>query len=145
LVRFKLEGETEHSGGWLVTGVTLQPKVTVPVKLCSAVTVNVQVVVADWACGVTDCAEELATRVKLPPVASPVTAAESSFATSTDPNPVAWSYPVPTLYPARPPLRLDTPGVLLLHMEGSALVHPLTPELAGVTSWKTSWLEAASP
>jgi hypothetical protein len=94
-------------------------------------------VVVVFATGVTDAVDRLAARVKLPVVPLPPLppdAAAIKFATSSDPSPVTWSYPVATTYPASPPVRLDSPGVLLLHIDGVAAVHPVTPDVATVTS-----------
>jgi hypothetical protein len=133
----RLPGVTEHTGGWLVTGATEQLSPTVPTNPFTEVAVSVHVLVdVVFATGVTDSADGLAASVKLPVTVPPPPpeAAASSSATSTDPSPVAWSYPTPTRYPASPPVRLDSPGVLLLHIEGVELTQSVTPDVSTVTS-----------
>jgi len=72
-------------------------------------------------------------------------AAAKKFATSSDPHPVAWSYPAVTAYPASPPVSdVDDPAVLLLHIDGVAVEQVPTPELATVTSWNADAFVAAS-
>ena len=138
--RFTLPGVTEHVGGWLLTGVTAQPSTTVPENpLTDAAVIVHELVVVVFTTGVTDSVDGFAASVKLPvdpvpPALPPEAAAASNFATSTDPSPVTWSYPAPTTYPASPPVRLVAPGSLLLHIEGVALEHPTTPDVATVTS-----------
>jgi hypothetical protein len=92
--RLKLEGDTEHEGGWLVTGLTEQLNATVPANPLTLVPVTVHVLVVDsFSTGVTDNVEGLAASVKLlvEPVTPPPAAASRNCATSSDPNPVAWS------------------------------------------------------
>ena len=134
--RFTLPGVTEHVGGWLLAGVTVQPSTTAPVNPLTDAAVSVHTLVdVVFATGVTDSVDGFAASVKLPvDPAPPPAAASSSFATSNDPSPVTWSYPVPTTNPASPPVRLVAPGSLLLHIEGVALEHPTTPDVATVTS-----------
>lgn len=136
-VRLKLPGDTAQVGGCAVTIDTEQLSATVPVNPLTEVPVSTHVlVVVVFATGVTDNFDGLAESVKLPavPPPPPPDAAAMKSATSRDPNPVAWSYPTPTTYPAKPPVRLDSPGVLLSHVEGVAAMHPVTPEVATVTS-----------
>ncbi len=72
------------------------------------------------------------------------TAAASSFAPSTEPQPVASSNPAPTWYPDSPPVSPAADGVLLLHIEGTLTEQPETPLVPSVTSWNTLGELAAS-
>lgn len=65
------------------------------------------------------------------------------LATLSEPRPVASSYPVPTSKPAKPPVNVVGPGVLLLHIDGVAVVQFVTPEVATVTSLKALGVEVA--
>jgi hypothetical protein len=138
-MRLRLPGATAQLGGCAVTGDTEQLSATVPTNPLSDVPVSTHVlVVVVFATGVTDTVDGLDTRVKLPvipvPPPPPPDAAAMKFATSRDPNPVAWSYPTPTTYPGKPPVRLDSPGVLLSHIDGVAAMQPVTPDVATVMS-----------
>jgi hypothetical protein len=62
----------------------------------------------------------------------------SKLATLIEPSPVASSYPASTRNPLRPPVRLEGPGVLLLHMLGVVTAQLETPLMATVMSLKTS-------
>jgi hypothetical protein len=62
---------------------------------------------------------------------------------SMEPRPVTSSKPVVSRKPARPPVRVEVPGVLLLHMLGVAAEQPDTPEVETVVSWKAAGVEAA--
>lgn len=135
--RPKLPGDTAQLGGSCVTGDTEQLSATVPANPFTEVPVSNHVlVVVIFATGVTESADGLAESVKLPPIPlpPPPEAAAMKSATSSDPSPVAWSYPAPTTYPAKPPVRLVSPGVLLSQIDGVAAEHPITPEVAIVTS-----------
>jgi len=78
-------------------------------------------------------------------VAADTPAAAKKLVTSSEPRPVARSYPVVSAYPTRPPVSELADGVLLLHIDGIAIEHELTPLLAGVASWNTPFeLVAAS-
>jgi hypothetical protein len=121
----------------------------VPTNPLADVPVSVHaLVVVVFATGVTDSVVGLADSVKLPvvppPPMLPPEAAAMKFPTSSDPSPVAWSYPVATRYPASPPVRLDSPGVLLLHIDGTEAAHPVTPDVPTVTSWNAAGVDNAS-
>jgi hypothetical protein len=82
--------------------------------------------------------------VVVDPEAGNVDHVPSNLLISMEPKPVASSYPVPTRYPASPPVRLVGLAVLLLHMLGVVTTQPVTPLEARVTSWNAVGCVAAN-